>query len=173
MQFLGDERIGPSRWENIQKTALDLVLDSNGICCFSRHDNINLLWANYTDSHKGVCLKFDILKDPEYFQYPQKITYVSEYPSFTILSEPNELTKVLLFTKSIDWQYEDEIRIVKPNTHGTVQFNKDALVEIIFGCNTTNDSIADIIKLADNNFHATYKKAQRKHRELKLDIVNL
>ena len=42
------------------------VAQRKGIACFlSNCDNL-LMWAHYADSHKGVCLKFNILEDTIY-----------------------------------------------------------------------------------------------------------
>lgn len=42
------------------------ALSKSGVCCFSTLYDSILQWSHYSDYHKGVCLKFDILEDPEF-----------------------------------------------------------------------------------------------------------
>ena len=85
------------------------------ICCFSR-DNCNLLmWTHYASAHKGVCLEFNMTVDPAFFIAPIDVVYTRDYAESNLLSDPKTAVMNLVRTKSLDWQYEKEIRIVKLN----------------------------------------------------------
>lgn len=68
------------------------------------------------------------------------------------------LAKLLVETKSTDWKYEDEIRIMKPDTdiyspmdHQDFLINKEAIVEISFGCQVKDEEKKDFALLAKDN----------------------
>lgn len=78
-----------------------------GLLCFSRHWHNPVLWAHYADSHKGLCLGFDlpdgeqeIARAVEYVESPIKLLHLD----FTTANR-------MLFTKYAHWQYEEEMRV--------------------------------------------------------------
>ena len=99
------------------------------ICCFSERFDSPLMWSHYSDSHKGVCLEYEVPDDVNY----HKVTYQKERPTVFLyktishflaqaiiddfrtdkLSIDDMSDLILPFTtKSIDWTYEKEIRYV-------------------------------------------------------------
>lgn len=46
---------------------LKKLLSKQGVACFLPNPDNLLLWAHYSSSHTGVCLKFDITKDEDLF----------------------------------------------------------------------------------------------------------
>jgi hypothetical protein len=76
-------------------------------------DNL-LLWSHYGDSHKGVCLGFDIPEGEPGKNYDTDVLY---QPS--VLPKPErqedvniDLAVRLLHTKHESWSYEQEVRMV-------------------------------------------------------------
>jgi len=164
----------PGRWKKTIEQTYSTVIKSAGICCFTKNDTNLLMWSHYSDSHKGVCIKFDILKDPEFFFCPLPVVYSKEYPTFNHLNNRDNRVKDVVLSKSIDWQYEDEIRVLKMNLKGLLAFKKEALIEIIFGCNSSEENIQEVIELAEKeNYRIKFKKANKKEREFGLIIVDL
>lgn len=115
-------------------------IERKGIACFSKSDKILLMWSHYANSHKGSCITFDILKDADFFAYPFNVEYPPEYPKINFIREKDihRRYKHVLAMKSKDWEYEQEVRIVKdkrdhPIFRGNVPFNKPCLREIKFG----------------------------------------
>lgn len=47
--------------------------NSMAISCFSEADDIDLMWSHYANGHRGVCLKFDIMKDLDFFSILAKV----------------------------------------------------------------------------------------------------
>lgn len=134
-----------------KKVLIDAVEEAkNSIgyyCMSSRPDNL-LLWAHYANSHHGVCLKFDILEDIVTFLVPVPIEYNSEHMNFNVL---NSDILSLMRRKSRDWEYEQEVRIIKPDFHGLKKVKHTALKEIIFGCRTSDEKKEEIMMEALNN----------------------
>lgn len=130
-----------------------------GICCFSTLDDSILQWSHYSDYHKGICLKFDILEDTDFFITPIIVSYRQVMQHYNHFIHLKNIIEYLIKPKSHDWSYESEIRVVKvkqqiKNNAGErgFKFADDALREIIFGTNTPDKIIAKYRQLcADNN----------------------
>lgn len=166
--------INPCLWNNIIEKSLKELVNEYGICSFTKRNNNILMWSHYTDSHEGVCLKFDINKDPCFFGFPILVNYQKDYPKYNIIKNRDEIFTNIIFTKSIEWVYEEELRVFKIDKTGLIPFKKECLVEIIFGCNSSEFHIHEIMKLASiNNFNIKFKKANKKHNEFGLNIINL
>lgn len=164
----------PGKWEKILNDSITNIMSRNGVCCFAGNESNLLMWSHYSDSHKGVCLKFDALKDPDFFVFPLPVHYQSEYPNYNHLGERQDILKSLILTKSDHWKYEEEQRVLKTEKVGLHQFKKPALVEIIFGCKCPEEKIKKYIELAKSHgFASTFKKAVKKHREYGLDFISI
>lgn len=106
-----------------------------GLLCFSRHWHNPVLWSHYADSHKGLCLGFD-LPDGER-EIAQAVEYV-ESP-IKLLRLDFTTANRMLFTKYAHWQYEEEMRVwanleEKSGDHYFKEFDDDLqLKEVIVG----------------------------------------
>ncbi|NTF06844.1 DUF2971 domain-containing protein [Agrobacterium rubi] len=97
--------------EELQKKLSSL----SGIICLSQTWKEPLMWGHYADSHKGVCLGFEIQPG----QY-KPIKYVSQRPtlasfgkrSIAKLSEQDR--EIIAFNKFEQWSYEKEWRRIVP-----------------------------------------------------------
>lgn len=151
-------------------------LNENGLSCFTGDPANILMWSHYSESHKGICLKFDVLADPRAFFAPFKVEYEEEYPVWNhIKTDVGESTRKLITTKAKAWEYEQEYRVLKfgdPSNHG---FKKEALVEIIFGYKASESFIAEIkalVKMARMD-HIAFSRASVNSSEFKLNIIPL
>lgn len=75
-----------------------------GLLCFSLSWHNPLLWSHYADRHRGLALGFDVAEE-----ILKPVSYVTTRPTLTKI-DPTVATW-LLFTKFVDWQYEQEARI--------------------------------------------------------------
>lgn len=155
--------------DTIIKNLTEKVISSVGYYCMTTKPDNLLMWAHYADSHKGVCLKFDILKDLDSFLVPVPVDYNSRYKDFDCLN--GDLLSVLR-RKSPDWMYEDEYRIIKTDHQGLWNIKQDCLVEIIFGCRTSEKDKESIISLANSSGFTgiTYFEAREKKDSYGLNI---
>lgn len=69
--FEGIRKFGPG----LAKRAIDDVMNKSGVKCFTPKDANILMWSHYANSHKGICLEFDTLADPEFFVYTINVVY--------------------------------------------------------------------------------------------------
>ena len=86
--------------------------ETRAILCFSRNWDNLLLWSHYGDSHKGVCLGFDIVDGAGGANYDMDVHY---QPNLLDIRTPAdvkyELANRLLRTKHESWSYEQEVRM--------------------------------------------------------------
>lgn len=132
--------------ETLLKQLTREVISSVGYYCMTTKPDNLLMWAHYGDSHQGVCLKFDILRDLDTFLVPVPVDYNEQYIDFNMLN--SDLLSVLR-RKSPEWKYEDEYRIIKTDYQGLWEIKSDCLAEIIFGCRTSEEEKNEIRKLVE------------------------
>lgn len=120
--------LAPKMEENLKKYGIFSVS--------SDYDN-DLLWSHYADSHRGICIGFDN-KELEKLKY--KIVPVSisdKRPEIEYTDDDShfqEFILKMLTTKSINWEYEHEYRMIafEPNDRKLCCFR--AIKEIYLGC---------------------------------------
>ena len=77
---------------------------TKGLLCFSETWGNPVLWGHYADSHRGICLGFDVPRT-----FLSKVEYVTyRLPVPKIVDEA--FMRRLLSTKFSHWQYEQEYR---------------------------------------------------------------
>lgn len=148
--------------ETLLKQLTREVISSVGYYCMTTKPDNLLMWAHYGDSHKGVCLKFDILKDLDTFLSPVQVEYNTHYMDFDALSG---ILLNVLRRKSSEWKYEDEYRIIKTDHQGLWEIKPDCLVEIIFGCRTSEENKNEIKKLAASSGFTNVKFSEARMKK--------
>lgn len=135
------------------------------ICSFSeRKDNI-LMWSHYANNHKGFCIEYkfsDLLRSSGLLM---PVIYSKKLPG---KSEPINIE--VIFTKSIDWEYEHEWRIIDYNTRENNEYKETfSLINvpikpesIYLGCNIENSVKEYLIKYCKNNKIKIYKSEKSK-----------
>jgi hypothetical protein len=168
-QYFNDKPI----WRKIITDAINSQIDNTGIFCGTNSPNNDLMWAHYADSNQGACMKFDISKDVKFFLFPKKVTYDDNFLSYNYIKEQGKVLDQL-FRKSLKWEYENEVRIIKRGLNGLRKLNKEAVVEIIFGYKTQNNDITDIKnKVQNKGFNIKFRQTVVNPKSHKLDIINL
>jgi hypothetical protein len=163
----------PGFWKDIVNKTVWASLNEKGVCCFAGNNNNILMWSHYSDSHRGICLKFDMLEDVEFFTPPIKIKYSEDYPYYNHIRNNSKMVESLIQTKSNMWQYEGELRVLKTKA-GAYNFKKEALKEITFGCNCSDTEIKRVIDLVlANGFTVEFTKATRNAKKFLLDIKKI
>ncbi len=124
--------VRPEIIEEAIKLSKETNFKKKGLCCLSKCRDDILMWSHYCASHTGFVIGLDVLKNPGFFDFPIPITYSENYPAFRFLTEPEKILTHGMATKSKQWVYEGEIRIVK-NVIGNHSFAPECLTEIILG----------------------------------------
>lgn len=162
-------RLGYIDGKDLLKRSTDKILNGFAYFCMAEKPDNILMWSHYADSHKGVCFKFDLLQDLNTFCNTVPVDYNAEYLEFDTL---NGNPYAIITRKSPDWAYEHEHRTIKVNVHGLHVIKKDVLVEIIFGCRTSDDDKTRIRDLVRNNGfnRISFSEAVVNPEAYKLDI---
>jgi|SRR5215813_6251802 len=98
------------------------------------------MWERYAQNHTGVCLEFSGADEKGLTGFGSnsfRVTY-SEQLTFNLFADPWEQAKQILLTKSKEWSYEQEWRIILPasdgaSTAGNWLFPPEFLTGLIFG----------------------------------------
>ena len=113
------------------------VVSETGVCSFAGDPRNILMWSHYASNHEGLCLVFEIAKDPKTFLDALAVEYSIDYPIVNWVTgfDKDKETLHIVLRKHKGWEYEKERRIVKfkkANTH--IKFLPRALRAIIMGC---------------------------------------
>lgn len=194
------ERFGPAA-ANIGIGILDMMIDGTlsnfaetlsphfGVLSLSRcRDNI-LMWSHYADNHSGFVVGFDSSNsffDPvngKTIDGLRPVIYSTERAvapengfQFSDEAERREANQSLFFTKSADWAYEQEMRILSDPSSADrrivrenqtdiclLSFARDAVKEIVIGARLPTESLERFVEL----WQKTYS-----HAELYLASLN-
>lgn len=157
-----------------EKTDAHLIKNAGILSLSKSYKNITM-WSHYAKNHEGLVFELDILKDLDFFNLFGEVSYKLDYEELSYIKDNREeITKVFL-TKSIDWQYEKEIRIIDMNKNGNRVFNRKVVKSIIFGCKTSEDDIREVIKLCNTNGfeHTHFRKAKMIAGKFALDFDDI
>lgn len=113
----------------IQKAAIVAQFRNSGIFCATRNKSNLLMWSHYADEHRGVVFGFqpDAARD-SFLCLLEPVTYSDVRPSFYKPFDPlvgnmpaptleamRAFTRSLTAVKSMQWAYEEELRVVIPS----------------------------------------------------------
>lgn len=126
----------------------DKEVSEIGMSCFSEvRDNL-LMWSHYANKHTGTCLEFNFSNDLDFLTIPLKVEYPTNFPKTSFIKEQDKIKKYkfMFGTKSRDWEYEKEVRVIKEKWRftkyrGNIKFKKAALNAIYFGYKTNSEDI--------------------------------
>lgn len=112
-----------------------------GIFCLSRSfKNINL-WSHYANSHKGVCIKFQVIKNRNKII---KVEYTSD-PSISIYDVPKQLDYYKQVSKlkwNEFWMHEEEYRLIGKTGHHYIDELGFKIDSIYLGINFYENKLA-------------------------------
>jgi hypothetical protein len=123
------------------------------------------MFSYYADGHRGIAIEFSFSDwevpcgipcgdptRPDNF-YERKVVFrdVEYPPTFPELNYhkvygTDQLLRSLLFTKHHEWSHEEEFRIFRRKVPASsVQFDKNLVTRVIFGCRTTPEDV-DLVR---------------------------
>jgi len=164
------------------------------LSCFSEISDNILMWSHYANSHKGICLMFETVKydtiqfmifnnqDVHYTNSnlpPDhvgiiRVRYSEKLPeAYNHLEYYKDKIAPFLMTKSLDWEYEKEWRMMLPQEALKTEnprYLDGQLKGIIFGLNCSDEDKI-LIKNALKGQTVRFYKATAKKNEYKLTII--
>lgn len=165
------------------------------VLCLSQSRKNLLMWAHYTDCHRGFVVGFDT--NNKFFQRGafgglREVTYAKTRGRVPQkggwYATPEELkiyNNNVFFTKSCDWAYEEELRIVRsapeadcvPGTSNgwdicLFQFPLEAVREVVVGARMTKGNRARIIEVCENKYrHAHILRASLDPEQFAMEVA--
>lgn len=137
----------------------EVIDNSYGILSLSETNNNLLMWSHYSKSHQGYCVEFNthriyeivknyLIRLNELILF-HKISYETEYPllnPYTSSFTSDEYLRVVT-TKSKDWEYEREWRLVYyDNANQLLDFPDDIIKSVYFGVNCSSDHLRECLE---------------------------
>jgi len=185
-QKFEERKKNPKFFENKLNEAIDTTV---GVCSFTKHLDNLLLWAHYAEKHSGFCLEYDAMKlnnnINEKFEklemriFLLKVFYYSDFPIVNPCEHSmDEMYKMQFLTKSKDWEYEDEWRILCLDGHKRKDKNEpiepECITNIYFGLNASEDNIKISVDILNkSNPGIGFYKAQKKKDAFGLEFEKL
>ena len=143
-----------------------------GVCCFCGGRETILLWSHYADNHRGIAIGFD---SDHFEDVLHRVIYSTErgeyHPLFN--ADPDDPYRRVMKTKSPEWSYEDEYRIIiawqvctereiKGRKMHFLEFPPEAVREVVIGCRAPEELRREIIEIAKDDYpHAKILQAER------------
>lgn len=148
------------------------------ICCFSLDFKNTVMWSHYGDNHNGVALIFDQSLDDCFEDLESE--RISLFPvCYSRTSRTNYLeNKVkaiqeLFATKSEDWKYESEYRLVTLKNQEFFKFRKQYLTGAIFGCRVNSTDRETFIKFCKRHGYGDLKYGYLEKANLKIELKEI
>lgn len=155
--------------QSIGRGLTDILNRSQGVLSLSRANDNLLMWAHYGSSHKGYVLGLD---DAHAWFHGTDLLGREIHPRNVIYSSRRAVAKTgtdkfyenLLCYKSVDWAYEEEVRIFRPFGETQADFDRnttdqmhlfiippECIKEIFIGANATISLKEKILQAVKKN----------------------
>lgn len=171
------------------------------LCLAEEPDNI-VLWNNYSQNHKGICLGFKTAIEGDslgiYFDASDvsfrvpgitdgflpttKVKYTAKMPpAYNRILDTQDKLEEFLKTKHVKWNYEDERRIIYPYAQvrkQLISFKKESLDCVIFGMNIEEKNQVTITEIVyrqyiNNGIDVKLFKTKMKSDDYRLELVQI
>ena len=120
-QYFPKEILNQNLLDELFSSAQQMNNDKIGILSLSKRWNNALMWAHYAISHTGFCVGFNtendyfedyLSTDTEKSKTTKKVKYKKERVKIPLSGNEEPLGLQPFFTKSKDWKYEKEVRMI-------------------------------------------------------------
>ena len=137
-------------------------------------DNL-LMWSHYADSHRGFCIGLDSEILYKLTGSIGPVIYNNEFPERRLNDDENNDFLKLFITKSPDWAYENEYRVLKVNQARTkITLSDDCIKEVILGCKMPVGQKDEIIELVKSRLkHVEIYETELNNNRFNLDIKRI
>jgi len=152
----------------------EVMFSDFGVLSLSESPDNHLMWAHYADSHKGFCLGFENHETNIIGQYGHPVDYVEKMPKPTIQSfamdAGGEVIHLVAYTKSRDWAYEKEWRVLKQEGNRLYPY-PGRLVEVILGVNMAAEAEVKIREaVLKSEYRPIFKRIKKKENAFDLSL---
>lgn len=154
LQMVPDKRgvrPGSQMWHQLKQTinkeirslrsTFEDMKTTTGISCLSESYDSLLMWAHYANNHSGICVEYELMEINKQLGFsPVPVIYSDERVYFRSINQNTvEADSISVFiesltSKSTEWSYEKEWRIIRDNAACGDNWNaekKGALLDMI------------------------------------------
>jgi len=161
LDYFGDKK-AKTFYNHSWTESMRKIDEIGGVISLSSRWDSSLMWAHYSNSHNGFCIGFNIDKIRENIGGIFEVLY-SDSRYKIRLGETSEVNFNVFYTKSKDWSYEQEYRVIKlfseadqvlkfdSDTIYLTVFVPDLISEIIIGSRASLDIINTIQQFCDKH----------------------
>lgn len=189
MRILAAIRNSPTYQQEKEREFVEDNYRTFGICSFAgSYDNL-LMWAHYAASHTGFCVGFsgahleeimenyakqDVLLDRTEVKYSTEAPRPNFFESMLDLGDASHVNSFIA-TKSIDWKYEQEQRLVYlHHVDEALSIGHAAITEVILGCRISSQNRDEIVSLCRSKVpHARILRAEKDDRSFALKFNDI
>jgi len=173
-----------------EKQRLNKYLTENRVFCVAEENDNLLMWAHYSDSHKGAVIKMKCIPDLDNpLCAATQVVYQKELPwigaiddmakHFCKIGKKPDISK-WAYTKSKHWSYEKEWRCIGESRNLQQQFDNnrfypEEIEAIILGCKMGGSNKDEIrFNLLNPKYsHIKVFQANTNNREFKLNFEEI
>ncbi len=141
-QQYGDIQFGSSI---LKRKSLDdnNEFNKNRVCSFSKTKNDVRLWSYYADSHKGICIEFDI--DENEMSDFYTVDYNADLKRVKSIDIDENIATNILKRKTKQWDFECEVRLITEKEKYNLKKN---ITSVILGnrISELNEGIINLIR---------------------------
>ena len=163
--------------------------ETTGVTCFSESYEEPLMGAHYADNHQGFCVEYNLLEFNKLLSFTAvPVLYSDARPKIHSINHEKPEESIMetfikgIVTKSPQWRYEREWRIIRDTNACGSSWNADkkgALLEcvqprsIILGCESESDTMHRIMDYCKKNEVNLYRmeKSDTGYEFTKRDIL--
>jgi len=183
-----EAKISAPNWSERARQAIQEIRENAfGMCCLSAPRDNLLLWAHYADEHRGLCIGLSteklgivqsgLVKSRELLVL-LKVDYSRDMPQINLVKflaskdRWQEDINTMISTKSIDWCYEQEYRLVYWNhPNDLLSVGREAIVEVILGCRCSDEDWEKTLAVVPDG--VPVYQAEKKERIFGLDFEQI
>jgi hypothetical protein len=160
-------------WRDYHESFIKTVNDTFGLLSLTTRRDSILMWSHYSNSHQGysVGLDTEVLFKSTPCQI-WKVDYRNKFPEIDMFDKsPNDLIRIPC-TKSEDWIYEDEVRILVYGARSKITVQLECIKQIILGCNMKQSNKEEILEIKRKSFqHAECFQTKINDEKFVLDFI--
>jgi hypothetical protein len=134
-------------WSNFRKNIV--------VSCLTAEEKSFLMWGHYTNSYHGFCIGYDFLHLINSIKSSTSrispVRYSNELTAIKKIVDDNEMIPIGIcatVTKSTQWKYENEWRIIDHVKEKEKIIQSPAPISLYFGMNINQTIRTDLIKFA-------------------------
>jgi len=178
-------RLAPARCKEVERNGPRnveaLVFGEMGVVSLAGTLNSVPMWSHYAGGHTGLCIEFYAAKESQldFFASAFPVNYQSDLPVLNFYTDhPLDKVRKYLLTKTIDWSYEKEQRILEENRYRRQYLDFDPMLvrKVFLGSRISDEHIQTVqsfIGEIPSNVRPILLRAQRSHSAYSLEFERI